>query len=113
MEFARISPSSTPIAGHRLLKTKDRARHTLALITQRALLATPDQKHWRLRRDCPCRSQRVAMANTIIVATRQKYKTPVWHIMSAFQQPCCQGSNVSKVRCIGYVGMTGPATGPH
>lgn len=106
VEFARISSKFNPNRRHPILN-KIRAHNGVdyAASTGTPIKATGDGRIVHFGR-------KGGYGNTIIVQHGQKYKTLYAH-MNRFAKNLRQGSNVSQGQIIGYVGMTGLATGPH
>lgn len=106
VEFARISSKFNPNRRHPILN-KIRAHNGVdyAASTGTPIKATGDGRIVHFGR-------KGGYGNTIIVQHGQKYKTLYAH-MNRFANNLRQGSNVSQGQIIGYVGMTGLATGPH
>lgn len=106
VEFARISSKFNPNRRHPVLN-KIRAHNGVdyAAATGTPIKATGDGRIVHVGR-------KGGYGNTIVVQHGQKYKTLYAH-MSRYANNLRQGSNVSQGQIIGYVGMTGLATGPH
>jgi murein DD-endopeptidase MepM/ murein hydrolase activator NlpD len=106
VEFARISSRFNPNRRHPVLN-KIRAHNGVdyAASTGTPIKATGDGRIVHFGR-------KGGYGNAIVVQHGQKYKTLYAH-MSRFASGLRQGSNVSQGQIIGYVGMTGLATGPH
>lgn len=106
VEFARISSRFNPNRRHPVLN-KIRAHNGVdyAAATGTPIKATGDGRIVHFGR-------KGGYGNTIIVQHGQKYKTLYAH-MSRYANGLRVGSNVSQGQVIGYVGMTGLATGPH
>ena len=106
VEFARISSKFNPNRRHPVLN-KIRAHNGVdyAAATGTPIKATGDGRIVHVGR-------KGGYGNTIIVQHGQKYKTLYAH-MSRYANNMRQGTNVSQGQIIGYVGMTGLATGPH
>lgn len=106
VEFARISSRFNPNRRHPVLN-KIRAHNGVdyAASTGTPIKATGDGRIVHFGR-------KGGYGNTIIVQHGQKYKTLYAH-MSRYANGLRVGSNVSQGQIIGYVGMTGLATGPH
>lgn len=106
VEFARISSKFNPNRRHPVLN-KIRAHNGVdyAAATGTPIKATGDGRIVHVGR-------KGGYGNTIIVQHGQKYKTLYAH-MSRYANNMRQGANVSQGQIIGYVGMTGLATGPH
>ena len=106
VEFARISSRFNPNRRHPVLN-KIRAHNGVdyAASTGTPIKATGDGRIVHFGR-------KGGYGNTIIVQHGQKYKTLYAH-MSRYANGLRVGSNVSQGQVIGYVGMTGLATGPH
>ncbi|GGD12573.1 peptidoglycan DD-metalloendopeptidase family protein [Halopseudomonas salina] len=106
VEFARISSRFNPNRRHPVLN-KIRAHNGVdyAASTGTPIKATGDGRIVHFGR-------KGGYGNAIVVQHGQKYKTLYAH-MSRFASGLSHGSNVSQGQIIGYVGMTGLATGPH
>lgn len=106
VEFARISSRFNPNRRHPVLN-KIRAHNGVdyAASTGTPIKATGDGRIVHFGR-------KGGYGNTIIVQHGQKYKTLYAH-MSRYASGLRAGSNVTQGQIIGYVGMTGLATGPH
>lgn len=106
VEFARISSQFNPNRRHPILN-KIRAHNGVdyAAATGTPIKATGDGRIVHIGR-------KGGYGNTIVIKHGQKYQTLYAH-MSRFANNLRQGSNVSQGQVIGYVGMTGLATGPH
>lgn len=106
VEFARISSRFNPNRRHPVLN-KIRAHNGVdyAAPTGTPIKATGDGRIVHIGR-------KGGYGNTIIVQHGQKYKTLYAH-MSRYANGLRNGSTVSQGQVIGYVGMTGLATGPH
>jgi murein DD-endopeptidase MepM/ murein hydrolase activator NlpD len=106
VEFARISSRFNPNRRHPVLN-KIRAHNGVdyAASTGTPIKATGDGRIVHFGR-------KGGYGNAIVVQHGQKYKTLYAH-MSRFANGLRMGSNVSQGQIIGYVGMTGLATGPH
>lgn len=106
VEFARISSRFNPNRRHPVLN-KIRAHRGVdyAASTGTPIMATGDGRIVHLGR-------KGGYGNTIVVKHGQKYQTLYAHL-SRYANGMKVGSNVSQGQTIGYVGMTGLATGPH
>jgi murein DD-endopeptidase MepM/ murein hydrolase activator NlpD len=106
VEFARISSRFNPNRRHPILN-KIRAHNGVdyAASTGTPIKATGDGRIVHFGR-------KGGYGNTIVVQHGQKYKTLYAH-MSRFANGLRAGSNVTQGQVIGFVGMTGLATGPH
>ena len=106
VEFARISSRFNPNRRHPVLN-KIRAHNGVdyAASTGTPIKATGDGRIVHFGR-------KGGYGNAIVVQHGQKYKTLYAH-MSRFANGLRAGSNVTQGQIIGYVGMTGLATGPH
>lgn len=106
VEFARISSRFNPNRRHPVLN-KIRAHNGVdyAAPTGTPIMATGDGRIVHVGR-------KGGYGNTIVVQHGQKYKTLYAH-MSRYANGMRQGAHVSQGQVIGYVGMTGLATGPH
>lgn len=106
VEFARISSRFNPNRRHPVLN-KIRAHRGVdyAASTGTPIMATGDGRIVHLGR-------KGGYGNTIVVKHGQKYQTLYAHL-SRYANGLKVGSNVSQGQTIGYVGMTGLATGPH
>ncbi len=106
VEFARISSRFNPGRRHPVLN-KIRAHKGVdyAATTGTPIKATGDGRVVHVGR-------KGGYGNTIVVKHGQTYQTLYAH-MSRYAQGIKVGSNVAQGQTIGYVGMTGLATGPH
>lgn len=106
VEFARISSRFNPGRRHPVLN-KIRAHKGVdyAAATGTPIKATGDGRVVHVGR-------KGGYGNTIIVKHGQTYQTLYAH-MSRYAKNIRVGSNVAQGQTIGYVGMTGLATGPH
>lgn len=106
VEFARISSRFNPGRMHPVLN-KIRAHKGVdyAAATGTAIKATGDGRVVHIGR-------KGGYGNTVVIKHGQTYQTLYAH-MSRYASGLRVGSNVSQGQVIGYVGMTGLATGPH
>lgn len=106
VEFARISSRFNPGRRHPVLN-KIRAHKGVdyAAATGTPIKATGDGRVVHVGR-------KGGYGNTIVIKHGQTYQTLYAH-MSRYAQGIRVGSNVAQGQTIGYVGMTGLATGPH
>lgn len=106
VEFARISSRFNPGRFHPVLN-KIRAHKGVdyAAATGTPIKATGDGRVVHVGR-------KGGYGNTVVVKHGQTYQTLYAH-MSRYAQNIKVGSNVAQGQTIGYVGMTGLATGPH
>lgn len=106
VEFARISSRFNPGRRHPVLN-KIRAHKGVdyAAATGTPIKATGDGRVVHVGR-------KGGYGNTVVVKHGQTYQTLYAH-MSRYASGIRVGSNVSQGQVIGYVGMTGLATGPH
>lgn len=106
VEFARISSRFNPGRRHPVLN-KIRAHKGVdyAAATGTPIKATGDGRVVHVGR-------KGGYGNTVVIKHGQTYQTLYAH-MSRYASGIRAGSNVSQGQVIGYVGMTGLATGPH
>lgn len=106
VEFARISSRFNPGRMHPVLN-KIRAHKGVdyAAATGTPIKATGDGRVVHVGR-------KGGYGNTVVIKHGQTYQTLYAH-MSRYASGIRVGSNVSQGQVIGYVGMTGLATGPH
>lgn len=106
VEFARISSRFNPNRRHPVLN-KIRAHNGVdyAAATGTPIKATGDGRVVHVGR-------KGGYGNTIVIKHGQSYQTLYAH-MSRYASGMRAGSNVTQGQVIGYVGMTGLATGPH
>ncbi|SDT16234.1 Opacity-associated protein A LysM-like domain-containing protein [Halopseudomonas litoralis] len=106
VEFARISSRFNPNRRHPVLN-KIRAHNGVdyAAATGTPIKATGDGRVVHAGR-------KGGYGNTVVIKHGQTYQTLYAH-MSRYAKGIKSGSNVAQGQIIGYVGMTGLATGPH
>ena len=106
VEFARISSRFNPNRRHPVLN-RIRAHNGVdyAAATGTPIKATGDGRVVHVGR-------KGGYGNTIVIKHGQSYQTLYAH-MSRYASGIRNGSNVQQGQVIGYVGMTGLATGPH
>lgn len=106
VEFARISSRFNPNRRHPILNTI-RAHNGVdyAAPTGTPIKATGDGRIVHIGR-------KGGYGNTIVIRHGQQYQTLYAH-MNGYARGLSNGSHVSQGQVIGYVGMTGLATGPH
>ncbi|SDT88341.1 peptidoglycan DD-metalloendopeptidase family protein [Halopseudomonas salegens] len=106
VEFARISSRFNPNRRHPILNTI-RAHNGVdyAAPTGTPIKATGDGRIIHLGR-------KGGYGNTIVIRHGQQYQTLYAH-MNGYARGLSNGSHVTQGQVIGYVGMTGLATGPH
>ncbi|SDS96524.1 Murein DD-endopeptidase MepM and murein hydrolase activator NlpD, contain LysM domain [Halopseudomonas xinjiangensis] len=106
VEFARISSRFNPGRRHPVLN-KIRAHKGVdyAAATGTPIKATGDGRVVHVGR-------KGGYGNTVVIKHGQKYQTLYAH-MVRYAKGIAPGKNVSQGQVIGYVGMTGLATGPH
>ncbi|WP_193075469.1 peptidoglycan DD-metalloendopeptidase family protein [Pseudomonas sp. FME51] len=106
VEFARISSRFNPNRRHPVLN-KIRAHNGVdyAAATGTPIRATGDGRVVHVGR-------KGGYGNTVVIKHGQTYQTLYAH-MSRYANGIRSGSNVAQGQVIGYVGMTGLATGPH
>lgn len=106
VEFARISSRFNPNRRHPVLN-RIRAHNGVdyAAPTGTPIKATGDGRVVHVGR-------KGGYGNTVVVQHGQRYQTLYAH-MSRYANNLSVGSHVSQGQIIGYVGMTGLATGPH
>ena len=106
VEFARISSRFNPNRRHPVLN-KIRAHNGVdyAAATGTPIKATGDGRVVHVGR-------KGGYGNTVVIKHGQTYQTLYAH-MSRYANGIRSGSNVAQGQIIGYVGMTGLATGPH
>ena len=106
VEFARISSRFNPNRRHPVLN-RIRAHNGVdyAAATGTPIKATGDGRVVHV-------GSKGGYGNTIVIKHGQSYQTLYAH-MSRYASGIRNGSNVQQGQVIGYVGMTGLATGPH
>ncbi|TVP93204.1 MAG: peptidase M23 [Pseudomonadaceae bacterium] len=106
VEFARISSRFNPNRRHPILNTI-RAHNGVdyAAPTGTPIMATGDGRITHLGR-------KGGYGNTIVIRHGQQYQTLYAHL-NGYARGLSNGSHVTQGQVIGYVGMTGLATGPH
>lgn len=106
VEFARISSRFNPNRRHPVLN-KIRAHNGVdyAAPTGTPIMATGDGRVVHVGR-------KGGYGNTVVIQHGRQYQTLYAH-MSRYANGIRNGSHVSQGQVIGYVGMTGLATGPH
>ncbi|MCL5042442.1 MAG: peptidoglycan DD-metalloendopeptidase family protein [Gammaproteobacteria bacterium] len=106
VEFARISSRFNPNRRHPILNTI-RAHNGVdyAAPTGTPIMATGDGRIVHLGR-------KGGYGNTIVIRHGNQYQTLYAHL-NGYARGLSNGSHVTQGQVIGYVGMTGLATGPH